>query len=338
MRDERIDLLRFFGLAMIILAHVGPPMVIFQLRNFDVPLLVMVSGMSFGKAPTFEPYKQYIRRRIKRLVPPVWIFLTCYFSAAWLIDFPIPHLDWMRVLKSYLLISGIGYVWIIRVFLLVALVAPLISRYDRRLASDGRFLAGMSVLLLGHEGLRFMCYDHIQEGAGKLVSQFAFYILPYAAIFALGLRTISLKSRLTLVVAGLSLGVFLSMALLLFTQSGRFVPTQEYKYPPSIYYFSYAVFVALMLWLSSEKLWLAIAKITPIKKFVLLVAQNSLWVYLWHIPFVELARGGFAVKYLVVFSAAATITYLQTGLVRNFILPKVPSESARKTITVLFTG
>ncbi|SFK21637.1 hypothetical protein SAMN04488079_106193 [Methylophaga sulfidovorans] len=47
MRDHRIDLLRFIGLSMIIFAHVGPPSILFQLRNFDVPLMVLISGMSY---------------------------------------------------------------------------------------------------------------------------------------------------------------------------------------------------------------------------------------------------------------------------------------------------
>ena len=47
MREDRIDFLRFIGLSMVIFAHVGPPKLLFQLRNFDVPLLVIISGMAF---------------------------------------------------------------------------------------------------------------------------------------------------------------------------------------------------------------------------------------------------------------------------------------------------
>lgn len=47
-RDDTVDVLRFIGLAMIILAHVDSPSVLFQLRNFDVPLIVLISSMLFG--------------------------------------------------------------------------------------------------------------------------------------------------------------------------------------------------------------------------------------------------------------------------------------------------
>lgn len=47
MRDEKVDSPRFVGLAMVVLAHVGPPEWLFQLRNFDVLLMVLLSGISF---------------------------------------------------------------------------------------------------------------------------------------------------------------------------------------------------------------------------------------------------------------------------------------------------
>ena len=77
MRDRRVDILRFIGLAMIILAHVSPPPFLFQLRNFDVPLMVLLSAISYGLSykPT-ETYPMYFWKRIKRLVFPVWLFLT----------------------------------------------------------------------------------------------------------------------------------------------------------------------------------------------------------------------------------------------------------------------
>lgn len=116
MRDERIDLLRAFGLLMIILAHVEPPNYLFQLRNFDVPLMVIVAGLSFQRSFKAESYWSYLWGRIKRLVLPVWIFLSFYFFLEFLVGFPGTLPEGKVVLSSYLLLNGIGYVWIIRVF------------------------------------------------------------------------------------------------------------------------------------------------------------------------------------------------------------------------------
>ncbi len=43
-RNVVVDLMRFLGIALIILAHVEPPNIIFQARTFDVPMMVFVSN------------------------------------------------------------------------------------------------------------------------------------------------------------------------------------------------------------------------------------------------------------------------------------------------------
>jgi len=106
MRDERIDVLRFIGLAMIILAHVGPPGVILQARNFDVPLMLIVAGLSFHSSYRDEPYLSYLWKRIKRLVFPVWLFLSIYFLIIHTTGHPVKEVSTETVTSSYLLLGG----------------------------------------------------------------------------------------------------------------------------------------------------------------------------------------------------------------------------------------
>ena len=47
-RDFTIDMLRFVGVSLILLAHIVPPDGLFQLRSFDVPLMIFVSGLSYS--------------------------------------------------------------------------------------------------------------------------------------------------------------------------------------------------------------------------------------------------------------------------------------------------
>ena len=46
-REKKIDVLKFIGLFCIILAHVNPPQIIFQIRNFDVVLMILLSAYLF---------------------------------------------------------------------------------------------------------------------------------------------------------------------------------------------------------------------------------------------------------------------------------------------------
>ena len=79
-RDIKFDLMRIIGLAAIILAHTSPPWPISQLRNFDVPLMVIVSGAVFGLSSNNKiNYFHYLIGRTARLLLPTYIFLIIFF-------------------------------------------------------------------------------------------------------------------------------------------------------------------------------------------------------------------------------------------------------------------
>jgi fucose 4-O-acetylase-like acetyltransferase len=122
-RDFRIDILRTIGVILIILAHSSPPNTLFQIRVFDVPLMAMLLGMSFIlslKGKDFkENYGKYVFKRLKRLVFPTWIFLSIFFLLVFILSLIAKQsypFSINKIILSYTLISGIGYVWIIRVF------------------------------------------------------------------------------------------------------------------------------------------------------------------------------------------------------------------------------
>lgn len=85
-RNNAIDFLRFLGLSLIICIHISPPYLISQVRAFDVCLMVFVSGLAASER-NIKNYWKYIWKRTKRLVIPVWIFLTGYFGFLFLLQF-----------------------------------------------------------------------------------------------------------------------------------------------------------------------------------------------------------------------------------------------------------
>lgn len=336
MRNEKIDFLRFIGLSMIILAHVNPPEILFQLRNFDVPLMVIVSGMSFGLVFREEPYLGYVWKRIKRLVFPVWIFLTLYLGASWIFNIPVADLSF--IVKSYLLIGGIEYLWIIRVFLFIALIAPLIAVLNKRVHSNGKYLAILGTFFLVHEAVKYVILPYADVGIGKGVYLLVSYVFPYSFLFALGLRIPHLKAKTNHQLIVVSMAIFVSLFAFLSLHAGKFVDTQTYKYPPSIYYLSYAVFVSVFLWCVSQPLWDFVKENAGVRNLVLFVAQNSIWLYLWHIPLIEAIQKNFVSKYVLIYAISILVTYIQTSLVTSVVLPKVSSNSVKKNLKILLTG
>lgn len=112
-----------------------------------------------------------------------------------------------------------------------------------------------------------------------------FVIVPFAILYLYGLKLPDLSSRR---VGELAVGsglIFLAIAIFHALAQRDFVHTQAYKYPPTIYYLSYAFCALNVVYLvcrnylsrfpSSALSWLS---------------ANSLWVYLWHILAVYLWR------------------------------------------------
>ncbi|MGX7099286.1 acyltransferase family protein [Globicatella sanguinis] len=81
-RDVSIDVLRSIGLLCIILAHVSAPKFVLQIRNFDVPLMAFIMGISFYLTNKNKHFNliEYSKKRFKRLLFPTWKFLTIFFT------------------------------------------------------------------------------------------------------------------------------------------------------------------------------------------------------------------------------------------------------------------
>lgn len=336
MRDVKIDFLRFVGLSMIILAHVGPSGILFQARNFDVPLMVLVSGLSYFVSYKRSGYLEYISGRFKRLVIPVWVFLTGYFSFVYFFNFPIELPSFQVVLSSYLLLNGIGYVWIIRVFLLVAIVSPYIYRYSAWQNSNFLYLISLLAVLVSYE-LAFYFFESSGDYLSFVFDEFVFYLIPYSLVFAFGLRLAKLSSREIFFLTLFFLVCFFCIACFEFFSAGKIVSTQYFKYPPRLYYLSYAGFVSIVLWVFSERIFCYIIR-ARLGWFVGFVANNSIWVYLWHIPFVGLFDSNVFVNWVCVFGCAFVVSYAQVNLVNRLILPRINNGSLARNFKSVLTG
>ena len=315
-RDNRIDLLRSIGLSLIILAHVLPPPLLFNLRTFDVPLMVFVSGLTcYGKELSYS--WKYLFRRFARLVFPVWIFLTIYFVPIVLLRFIGIDLglNFRHVWGSFLLLDGIGYVWIIRVFLLIAMITPLLIKFNKAMRNQFVFTLTFSLFLC--------CYLLITYlGIGtdiSIVSNWLYYIIGYGFLFLLGVR-IKDFSR----VGGM---VFFSVMLLLFTVQA-FVDVHQiewtkpiilhindFKYPPTNVFMLYglimSVVVYAIVYLKRRE------HLNPIVRFV---GCNSIWIYLWHIPFVAVTAKmdmEWWIRYVAVYVCALLVYSIQLLLLKK---------------------
>lgn len=279
-RDITIDILRLLGLIGVILAHCSIPGPLFELREFDVTMLVLASGMSYAcvrkkdlEPVTVHSWFSYVVKRFQRLVAPVWIFLVFYFLFFRLV-FGISY-DWRYILSSFALTSGgIQFVWVFRVFFTSAILNPLLDVLVFRKGTVWSAVCFMIVLAL-NEVLLHLNTMALSGMTLKLLNYVLFYTVSYAMISGLGIVLQQMEpneKRISLLICALiwtGLGIGMDWPSL-----------QVYKYPPQLYYISYGLFVTVII-----DLFFAY-KMRPSQnegRWLLWLSRHSMDIYLAHI-------------------------------------------------------
>lgn len=344
---------------MIILSHVRIPDILRQGRDFDVPLMVIISGISMMMSPQGGSYSLYVWKRIKRLAMPTWIFLTVYFILNRALGWTPSELNTKTVLCSYAFLQdhSIGYVWIIRVFLLVALLAPPIRYLAGKIKSTSAYLLALLVFWCVYETILWISQPYLDNSIGRMASMYIFYGISYGIIFALGLRYKELSSRQIILVSGIGLVTFILLMTVLYRIKGQLTPTVYYKYPPSTYYVSYALFVAGFLYLISGRITKVMEYLRPLDRFTMFVAKNSIWIYLWHIIAVQvtitiqttgydgyghdavlLLANNWILSYICIYAFGVLAAWTQVAMVTKLLIPALKSDKAKRNIRTVLTG
>jgi len=272
-----LDFLKTVGLLLIILAHASPPAWLFAIRTFDVPMMVILSGM-LGKI-AYERHisnkhgtgLEYILRRCKRIVLPTWVFCFGVFI-------PISLLVGNHYsLKQFVDIlffqpSGMGYIWIAMVYVLCAMVVPFIYHQEenkRRTLVLAVFVYAIYEILVTREvGIE-----------NKFMSTIPYQLVPYGILTMAGMYTTVEARRSKIMLAVLSGLVVTIYAIYGIINGQGIISPQEAKYPARLYYLSYGVFVTMILLLITEKKDRKVFH----SRLVLCISKSSYWIYLWHI-------------------------------------------------------
>lgn len=179
MRKYYVDLMKVLCMICLFLAHVKAPQTIQNLRNFDVSVMVILSGMlakiSFDKCSNSF---QYLKKRVARLVIPSWFFLTFFYVCMIIVG---PKTSISDVVKSYLFQRDCGIaggVWIIWIYLLCAVLVPTMKWLSNKKWS----IAILMTMLVVNEFL-----TSIPELVGnRLIYYSVFCIIPYGILLFVG--------------------------------------------------------------------------------------------------------------------------------------------------------
>lgn len=318
-RDNSIDLMRFIGLTMIVLAHIGlsKENPLFQLRCFDVPLMVFTSGLAFS-GKSIGAYFPFICKRSLRLLVPVYVFVTAYILLnPVLSDLGlVMHYQPERIFGTYILRlqPTIGYVWIIRVFLIVMLMTPLLLKVEK-LLKPGWCVYVLAAFMLDFQDLLVEWLQPFRTVI--LVEDWILYAMAYPTVFLVGLRFRNASMKERLVVMMFLVAAMVVKGIGVAEEYGTWMRFQPFKYPPQSYFLLWGITVSCFLWTTSR--WWARVLDNGLFTFI---GRNTIWIYLWHIPFVNIVVGGpfdgwaLVWKYVFVYWAALCVYAVQYTLVR----------------------
>lgn len=327
-RDLRVDILRFIAIIGIIVAHSTPPDWLFELRNFDVTLIIMMMGASFyisNKGKKQVDYIPYAIKRFKRLIIPTWEFLSFFFILFYIISLVLNdsyYFDINKIVFSFLTIKGIGFVWIMGVFFSVALASPIILLISKKTKSTIMYFGWIIIGYLIYTLFIFLGDIFLKGGVYTLYNQVFLYGFGYILVAAIGIRLVVMNKRELIY-----LGVVTFMIYAIFAISSNFPSTQNFKYTPTIYYISYGVFASVTLYLV-----ISIKTINRLlsNNFFMYVSRNSLWLYFWHIIPIYIVRlfgqktiltSSFLAEFSFIFFSALILTYLH-NILSNYIKVK----------------
>ena len=251
-RDRTADLLRAIALFLLFAAHTSFPDSFQNIREFDVPLLFFLSGMSYvysiqGSRPD---QKTYLLRRFRKLILRVWIFLIIFF----LFFNGILHsgISSNVILNSFLMTgSGIMFVWVYRVFFFNCITLPILQERTRKMPAEKRILIGIAALAVNDLIYRFLISPMQNYVFQKLLTYLFSDTVGFTVLawFGASYPDLDEKGRIRFTL------LFLVFYLIAGGLSG-FPFLESMKYPPSLYFSSYGMFCSSLLYL--------LLKLTPV--------------------------------------------------------------------------
>ena len=339
-RNTVYDFLRFIGIICIILAHMDLPTILFQIRNFDVPFLIILSGLAYTEfsAIHYTSYLNYIKKRFLRLIIPTWIFLTIYYLSFYTSD----QINIKDILFSYALLGheNIG-IWIIRIFFSMALLAPMIFWLNKKLETNLKFYFFLTGILILYILLIFISKSYLQNMNLTVFNVLFMYTISYGLLYLYGIRISTFSSRTLKKHLFFMIFIFLLYIIYYWIQDNTIYTTQKFKYPPEGYYFSYALIVSIFLFYLSK--YTNIFNRVSKNKFIIFVGSSTFWIYLWHWYFLKLYyiynfNFNYITKFVVIFIITVFLVYLQNKFLFYILSEFHLGKLMKKRLVTVFTG
>lgn len=247
-RYREIDLLRGIAILAMILIHTTyyflgdkTALFIWKWSQFAVPVFIFCSAYIFFQNPKKSNF-EYLKKRIYRLLKPYYLFLLFFIPVIYFVNHQVLTPNY--IIQSLIIAGGVDISWLVLLFVFLTFIFPLIS--------------------LSFEKYKFLFWTY------SLISFISsifliFYKLPfsYKFIFWLPWSVIPIftlffvlhehkKNFLNYLIIGSGLVFTSSYYLEKFVNHN--LGMYENKYPPTIYFLAYGIFMICISYILSNLL------------------------------------------------------------------------------------
>ncbi|HIE6169524.1 TPA: acyltransferase family protein [Proteus mirabilis] len=245
------------------------------------------------------------------------------------IEYMQKYLNLEKIISSFTLYEGFGYVWIIRVFLLVAILTPV---YLFVINKFGEYVS-FFIFLLSVIFLSFLGEKNLINYKSFTITDIIIPAISYGLMFITGYCCVRSTNKKMLF-------FILVISAFLFSLTcyyNGFHP-QSWKYPPLSQYIFYAITISIILYKTVDFIYNKINSNSAILTFI---ASNTMWIYLWHIPIVEhVIKTRMFNDYLIRWAFVSIVTisvvavqYLMVKLILKYVNNKKISSVIKKVFT-----
>lgn len=285
-RNSKIDCLRVLGILLIILAHCDAPKFINDLRSFDVILLVYLSAYvaPFERIKDKHNYYLYCRKRVQRLLNPTYVFIITYSVVLFFLYCLVGRLDLFppkQWINSFLMCEdSIGYVWIVKVYFINALLGPICNKIISRFKNNVSFILFISIEIIVYTCVKGLYINYISESyiGWIFIDQWVMCCMAYLIVMQ---DCIWAKVNEKWKKYGYIIWLLVFIATCVINKNRFIFSPSTGKRPVNLHYLSFGMTVTLLL-----------IRFIPAKKnsFIEYISKNSFTLYLIHPIFILIFR------------------------------------------------
>ncbi|HZE86858.1 MAG TPA: acyltransferase [Methylomirabilota bacterium] len=261
-RNQLIDFLRGFAILVMILTHTTvffphdtTASTLWNWSHFAVPIFLFCSTYLVLQKSSNGPLKlfSYLKKRFLRLLIPYYIFLFFYLVCLLFLTPKVLTINY--ILQSIFLIGGVDINWLVLLFLYLAVLMPLFTRYIQKSS-----LLFWTFFILSFASTCVLLF-YSPTISYKWIMWLPWSVMLYITVFFIKFEQ---KKKVLFAFLCLSLLIFI-FTYFLQTSLHHSIILINNKYPPNLFYLSFGISV-----------------LTALTPFVRPIMQNKMIVYIFN--------------------------------------------------------